>query len=119
MISLVPDVNIDPAEYQRLLGYPSDYVMEGRSLELSGNARAWYARHGSPWLYAREAGSLAVAGETIAIEGAEFHSARLSRTLAEAGADGAVLVGVGAGPEVEEETRRLWVEEKPDEYFFL
>jgi hypothetical protein len=30
-----------------------------------------------------------------------------------------ILVAVGAGPEAEEEARRLWTDEKPDEYFFL
>jgi len=30
-----------------------------------------------------------------------------------------ILVAVGAGPEAEEEARRRWTEEKPDEYFFL
>jgi hypothetical protein len=119
MISLVPDANVDAAEFQRLLGYPRDYVVEGRALELAGAARAWYARHGRPWLYAREAKSIAAVGETIRIEGVEFHSIRLARTLLNAQAEGAVLVAAGAGPEVEEETARLWREEKPDEYFFL
>ena len=30
-----------------------------------------------------------------------------------------ILVAVGAGPEAEEEARKRWEEEKPDEYFFL
>ena len=30
-----------------------------------------------------------------------------------------ILVAVGAGPEAEEEARRRWEDEKPDEYFFL
>jgi hypothetical protein len=30
-----------------------------------------------------------------------------------------ILVAVGAGPEAEEESRRRWQDEKPDEYFFL
>lgn len=119
MISLAPDPNVDAAEYQRLLGYPRDYVIEGRALELAEAARAWYARYGRPWLYARKAASLAVDGGVIRIEGAEFRSDRLARTLSDAGAEGVVLVGVGAGPEVEDETQRLWREEKPDEYFFL
>jgi hypothetical protein len=119
MISLAPDVNVAPAEFQRLLGYPRDYVLEGRALDLADEARAWYARHGTPWIYAREAASIAVEGATIRIEGEAFHSTRLARTLSNAEAEGAVLVAVGAGPEVEEQTQKLWNEEKPDEYFFL
>jgi hypothetical protein len=119
MISLAPDANVAPAEFLRLLGYPRDYVLEGRARELADEARAWYARHGTPWLYAREAGSVEIAADTIRIEGAEFCSTRLARTLSNADAHGAMLVAVGAGPEVEERTQQLWTEEKPDEYFFL
>jgi len=119
MISLAPDGNVAPAEFLRLLGYPRDYVLEGRARELADEARAWYARHGTPWLYVREAAAVEIAGDTIRIEGAEFHSTRLARTLAGAEAHGAMLVAVGAGPEVEERTQQLWIEEKPDEYFFL
>ena len=34
MIELVdtfPDVNVQPAEYKRLLGYPADHVLDGRA----------------------------------------------------------------------------------------
>jgi hypothetical protein len=114
-----PEVNVAAAEYSRLLGYPRDHVMQGRAAELAEQAREWYARHGQPWMYARQAGTVEVAGDEIRIDGAEFRSLRVARTLREAGAHGAVLVAVGAGPEVEEQVSRLWAEEKPDEYFFL
>jgi hypothetical protein len=70
-------------------------------------------------MYARPAASLEVSGDDVRIEGAAFHSAALARTLAKAEAHGAILVAVGAGPEVDAATRQLWEEEKPDEYFFL
>jgi len=44
-----PEVNVDPAEYQRLLGYPRDFVLSGRARELADGARAWYAKNGRPW----------------------------------------------------------------------
>ncbi len=118
-LDTAPDVNVAAAEYQRLLGYPREHVMEGRAAELAEWARDWYRRNGSPWMCAREAASLSVSGEEVRIEDAGFRSARLARTLAQADAHGAVLAAVGAGPEVEAETHRLWTEEKPDEYFFL
>ena len=34
-----PDVAVQPAEYQRLLGYPRDWVVRGRALELADWAR--------------------------------------------------------------------------------
>ena len=103
----------------RLLGYPRGFELEGRALELAEWARDWYAKHGRPWVYARQAESFAIEGDAICIDGARFASKRLKSTLEQAGAHGVILVAVGAGAEAEEEARRRWVDEKPDEYFFL
>ena len=119
LASTVPDVNVQPDEYIRLLGYPRGWVLDGRARELADWARAWYAKHGRPWVYARQAESLAVDGDSIQIDGIPFASTRLQSTLQQADAHSAILVAVGAGPEAEEEARRRWLEEKPDEYFFL
>ena len=119
LADLIPDTNVQPAEYKRLLGYPRDRMLEGRSRELGEWARAWYARHGRPWVYAREVESLAVANGSISLDGVAFSSPRLQKTLADAEAHSAILVAVSAGEEVEREAARLWREEKPDEYFFL
>lgn len=113
------DVNVAPEEYARLLGYPRGHILEGRARELADWARDWYARHGRPWLYARQAESVSLAEDRVTIDGVSFTSARLHRTLQQAEAHSAVLVAVGAGAEAEEESRRLWEAEKPDEYFFL
>jgi len=114
-----PDIEVQPAEYQRLLGYPRAVVMSDRAQELAAVAREWYARHGRPWMHAQEVTRLELAPDTIVLDGRSFTSRRLHRTLHDAGADGAVVVAVSAGPEVEREAQRLWEEEKPDEYFFL
>src|ERR1035438_3312231 len=113
-----PEVEVEPAGYQRLLGYPRGVVLEGRSWELADWAREWYAEYGHPWIYAREAGSVVMDGATVDIEGVRFHSGALVRRFEQA-ADGAVLAAVSAGPEIEREAQRLWREEKPDEYYFL
>ena len=60
-----------------------------------------------------------IAGADVRLNGVPFTSTRLSKTLQGAGAQGAVVVAVGAGPELEVEAQRLWLEGKPDEYFFL
>jgi hypothetical protein len=112
-------VEVAPQEYIRLLGYPRGHVLEGRARELADWARRWYAEHGRPWFYARQAESLSIEGTSVVIDGVAFNSPRLRNTLREAEAESVVLVGVGAGKEAEEESRRLWEEEKPDEYFFL
>jgi hypothetical protein len=114
-----PDINVQPAEYKRLLGYPRDWVVRDRARELVEWARLWYAQHGQPWVYAREAATMEIAGGEVRLNGVPFTSTKLSKTLTDAGAQGAVVVAVGAGPELEAEAQKLWLEGKPDEYFFL
>jgi hypothetical protein len=122
-------VDVPQQEFTRLLGYPRGFAIEGRALELADWARAWYAEHGRPWFYARQIESLEFTGvaapsdttrpDLIKIDGISFKSKRLHNAFEQAGAHSAIVVAVGAGPEAEEEARRLWKEEKPDEYFFL
>jgi hypothetical protein len=114
-----PDVNVQPAEYKRLLGYPRDWVVRDRARELVDWARLWYAEHGQPWVYAREAETMDIADGSVNVNGVPFTSTRLSKTLQAAGAQSAVVVAVGAGPALEIEAQKLWLEGKPDEYFFL
>ena len=112
-------VDVQPAEYLRLLGYPRDFVPAGRASELAEWARRWYAANGRPWVYEREAASFDLSGGAVRLDGETFSSRRLHATLEEAGAHGVVLVAVSAGQEAEEYAQQLWREEKPDEYFFL
>jgi hypothetical protein len=119
LLDTAPDVSVQPAEYLRLLGYPRGHVLNDRALELAEGARAWYAAHGRPWIYGREARAVEVAGSVVRINGTPFQSQRLAGALTDAGADRIVLVAVSAGPELEAEAHRLWRDEKPDEYFFL
>ena len=121
---MLEGVDVSPQEYARLLGYPRGWVLESRARELADWARDWYAKNGRPWFYARQAESVefdgdSTRGDAIRIDGVVFNSKRLHNALKQAGAHSAILVAVGAGPEAEEEARRRWSEEKPDEYFFL
>ena len=116
---LAPRVVVEPAEYIRLLGYPRGWTLDGRARELSDWARQWYARYGRPWTFASGVDGVRIDAGTVVIDGTAFTSARLAKTLAEAGADRAVLVAVSAGPELEEEAQARWRDGKPDEYFFL
>jgi len=114
-----PIVRVEPAEYARLLGYPRGHVLEGRAAALAGEAEAWYAGHGRPWIYARHVDDVAIEGGGVRLEAEFFASPRLRRAFADADAHGAVLVAVGAGEELEAEAGQRWRDEKPDEYFFL
>jgi hypothetical protein len=113
-----PQIRVLEAEYRRLLGYPRDHELTGRALELADWARDWYAAEGRPWWHARQA-AFALEDGRVKIESASFDSPRLYAQLQEAGAESVLLVAVSAGGECEAESRRLWEEGKPDEYFFL
>jgi hypothetical protein len=119
MAGTLSDLQVSQEEYVRLLGYPRGWVLEGRARELADWARNWYASNGRPWFYARQSESFEIAGDSIHIDGTTFISKRLQNILQQADAHSVILVAVGAGPEAEEEARRLWTDEKPDEYFFL
>jgi hypothetical protein len=114
-----PDVGVAPAEYNRLLGYPRGGTPDGRAAELADQARAWYAAHGRPWVYARHAETLEIGSSSLSIDGVAFTASRLRVMLQRAGAHSVILVAVGAGPELEADASRLWRDGKPDEYFFL
>jgi hypothetical protein len=114
-----PDIQVQESEYQRLLGYPSPRVLEGRPRELADATRQWYAENGRPWIYARPAETLDLSGGQIKINGTAFVSPPLHEQFTTAQVHDALLVAVSAGPECEERARVLWQEGKPDEYFFL
>jgi hypothetical protein len=113
-----PKVEVQQAEFNRLLGFPRGHVLEGRSRELAAEVRQWYAQHGRPWVYARHVEDVELRDERVRVGGVEFASRQLHDQLAAAEARGVVLVAVSAGPECEAQAQRHWVEEKPDEYFF-
>lgn len=119
LVDTDPNVEVQAAEYRRLLGYPPDHEWSDRARELAGWAREWYATNGRPWVYARETSDVEIANGSIRIEGVPFHSTHLQGTLERAGAHGVMLVAASAGVELEQEARKLWNEGKPDEYFFL
>jgi hypothetical protein len=119
LVDITKKVDVPLAEFKRLLGYPRGRRLSPGARRLAHWARAWYARHGRPWVFVRPAESLEITTDGITIEGARFTSERLRRMLRNADAHGAFLVAVGAGPEVEREAQRLWHDEKPDEYFFM
>ena len=81
LVDTSPRVDVDPAEYRRLLGYPRDHEITDRAKELIAATQEWYRRHGRPWLYLRPADRLEVKNEAICIDGIVFTSRRLSAVL--------------------------------------
>lgn len=114
-----PPLNVQDAEYLRLLGFPKHHVPGERARELMEWTRQWYAEHGRPWIFARGAGGLRITDNKIGLGDTEFCSERLQAQLVAAEAHDAMLVAVSAGKECEEKARQCWQEGKPDEYFFL
>lgn len=119
LIDTNPDCEVSEAEYLRLLGFPANYELTGRSRELADWARQWHAESGKPSVYARLTGDLDISNGRVRIEGVALSAKRLRKQLADAQAHAAMLVAVSAGEECEAKARQLWQEEKPDEYFFL
>lgn len=119
LIDANPNISVQEAEFTRLLGYPRQHVMEGRAAELAAEAREWYAKHGRPWIFARQADGVELVNERLKIAGTEFSSKHLHDQFKAAEAHSAMLVAVSAGRECEEKARVLWQAGKPDEYFFM
>jgi hypothetical protein len=119
MVDTRPDIDVTPAEYKRLLGYPQGHELQGRALDLAEEAQSWYRANGRPWVYVRQSESLGITNGSVCIDGVPFSSQRLQQTLRQAEADAVVLVAASAGPELEQEAAKRWRAEKPDEYFFF
>lgn len=118
-IDTQPDVSVQESEYRRLLGFPANHVLEGRSRELAGWAREWYQANGRPWIYARQTDQLELEEARIRIDGAALTPVRLRNRISASEAHSVVLVAVTAGRECERMAQQLWEESKPDEYFFM
>lgn len=105
-------------EYRRLLGYPPGHEPSDRARALAEGTRQWYAEHGRPWRYFREA-ELNFSGDAVVIDGVPFRAPGLLRRLRAAEADRILVAAASAGRGCEERARALWREGKPDEYFFM
>src|ERR1035438_6948658 len=112
MMEIVPSslvVDVAPAEYHRLLGYPRDAVISERAQELADWARDWYRSHGRPWIYARRAASLNIAnGEVGMLAGWQKDLARRSgqrdQQIEELNRMGEQWTGTRAAAEASEDT---------------
>ena len=118
-IETQPDINVPDAEYLRLLGFPADYELTGRSRDLAIQAREWYSKNGKPWIYVKQAAAVETSNGKVAIDSIEFSSEKIHDQFVAADADQVVLAAVSAGKACEQRAQQLWQEEKPDEYFFL
>jgi hypothetical protein len=119
LTEIQPDLQVQPSEYKRLLGFPAQHKLEGRALELAEASAQWYAGHGRPWIHARQVSCLGLVNDRLKLGGAEFSSQQLHDQFAAANARQAMIVAVSAGKECEDRAQELWQEGKPDEYFFL
>jgi hypothetical protein len=118
-ITTQPNCDVPEAEYVRLLGLPRGHALTERMRELADGARAWFRQHGRPWIYAREADSVQRHDSHFTINGTGFSSKLLREQFSATHTNQTVVVAVSAGSECEEHARTLWLDEKPDEYFFL
>ena len=107
-------------EYLRLLGLPRGRALEGDLRERADGARAWYAEHGQPFVAARRVGVAGLGPAAVRLDtGTIFESVPLAQRLRDGEAHALVALAASAGPEVADETRRLWAIGRPDEAYFL
>lgn len=114
-----PDINVIEDEYKRLLGYPHDFKIEGRSRELIDWVENWYKENGKPWVYTCHTDKINILGNKLQINGVEFSSKKLLKQLRDANAGSVMLVAVSAGEELESKAHQFWQDGNPDEYFFM
>lgn len=114
-----PDSNVQESEFKRLLGYPPEFVLSERVKELIESTREWYRINGKPWVYVRQMESFELTGTHFVINDQEFHSERIIEQMKRTKEDKVVAVVVSAGKNCEMAARQFWIDEKPDEYFFM
>ena len=90
-------VEVQPAEYLRLLGYPAGFVLEGRATRVGGRrASLVCGARASVDVRARSPGR-GCGRRGGQLEGVRFHSAALGERFAHAAGGGAVLAALSAG----------------------
>ncbi len=112
-LDAAPAVDVDAAEYARLLGFPRGHTLDGRALR-AGRLGARVVRGTRPAVGPRAPGGHA--GDRrrrdVTSRASRSGATACTRTLEQAGAHGAVLVAVSAGPEVEREAHQAWLRRK-------
>ncbi len=107
-------------EYARLLGLPRHRALDGDLGERAFSAREWYARHGRPFAMAVRHEVTRLGPDIVVLDnGSRLSSRALSTRVATEASRSLAVVAVTAGPEIDEETTRLWADGRPDEAFFL
>ena len=119
LIDIKPNINVSIGEYKRLLGYPKDYEFRDKAAELADWAIDWYKNNGTPWFYSVITDQICLSKESVTINGIELNSKILCKQFSQAEVSSAATLIASAGKECEEMANQLWIEGKPDEYFFL
>lgn len=111
---------IDASEYARLLGLPRSRPLSDDLADRARAAREWYAQQGGPWVAARRMAIARMDNDDVSLDsGHVFTSRALVERLRAGAAHGLVALAVTAGERVDEESRRLWEQDRPDEAYFL
>ncbi len=116
----IPAYQVSEADYARLLGYPPGKLLEGRAAEVAKASREWLARHGRPWTRWRVLPVERVDRDAVVVEGRPALRRRpLARGVSDHQCDRLAAVAASAGPEIDEQARKLWSAGRPDEAYFL
>jgi hypothetical protein len=118
----IKDIEVSPAEYKRLLGFPGDFDLASSDqeiLERMARAEQWFNDHGKAWTFSQLIEDFEITDDHVRVSGVKFVSPVLRAKLLEAKAHAVVLVAMSAGPEAEARAAQHWSDDEPDDYFFM
>lgn len=111
---------LDPAEFNRLLGLPRERVLEGDLAERAEWARTWYSTHARPCLVLRRFAILEIGRDGILLEGEEYlGGTALADYLRRYEAHALLCIAASAGAEVDDECAACWRDGRLDQGYFL
>lgn len=122
---LLPDTEhllgeLDPREFNRLLGLPRERELSGELAAQAEWARRWYRTHARPSLLVRRFGILQIGPTGVLLDGEEhLGGAALATHLREHEAHALLAIAASAGPEIDAECAACWREGRVDQGYFL
>jgi len=114
------NIDIDPRELARLLGWPVDRDFDERTRAKVARADAWFREYARPCTFRRILKIADLSAPAIRIEdGSEFICEPLARRIAQARGGRVAVIGVSAGAEVDLHVTELWAQDAYDEAIVL
>ena len=114
------DIDLDPREVRRLLEWPVEKDLDERTQAHLERSRDWYHEHGRPYASRLVIGIDEFNDRQIRVgDNIELNCPPLATRLVDAAAGQLAVIGVSAGPEIDQRVSELWAEDAYDEAIVL